>query len=470
MSRICVKNLPKYAVEDRLKEFFSQKGQVTDAKLMRTTDGKSRQFGFVGFRTEEEAQDAIKFFNNSFFDTCRITCEIARKIGDQDLPRPWSKYSLKTQEKLSDKGKEVNDKKGFSVAGPKGQEKKSKTNGETDDPLLLEFLEVMKPHSTSKLWGNDTIAAASLEKSNTASNRNIKTRIGEDKSNVANAKSVVYDEEGDLLLGSNKEKPQSAAHDTGVSDVDYLKSRIKEKWSDSDSDEDENNGSQNDDNDSSDDDSESESDEVIDVRSVREQDSSGAKTKGLSKDIVDKLSGAGDLLPSSKGDMNGFDKIVRLFIRNLPYTATEEELEEHFSKFGDISEVHIVVDKETKRSKGIGYIRFSLPESAERALEELDNSIFQGRLLHVMPANEKTSEKQEMNALVNGASKSFKRQREEERKEAETSGNTQAWNPFYMRPDTVVENIARKFGMSKSDFLDKKLKILLCVLHWGRLK
>lgn len=35
-SRICVKNLPKYVSEDRLRELFSQKGEVTDAKLMRT--------------------------------------------------------------------------------------------------------------------------------------------------------------------------------------------------------------------------------------------------------------------------------------------------------------------------------------------------------------------------------------------------------------------------------------------------
>ncbi|RWW01136.1 hypothetical protein GW17_00035845 [Ensete ventricosum] len=36
LSRLCIKNLPKYVNEDRLREFFSQKGEVTDAKLMRT--------------------------------------------------------------------------------------------------------------------------------------------------------------------------------------------------------------------------------------------------------------------------------------------------------------------------------------------------------------------------------------------------------------------------------------------------
>ncbi|WJX87403.1 hypothetical protein P8452_69602 [Trifolium repens] len=54
----------------------------------------------------------------------------------------------------------------------------------------------------------------------------------------------------------------------------------------------------------------------------------------------------------------------RLFVRNLPYTTTEEELEEHFSQFGDVLQVHLVVDKETKRSKGIAYIHFSVPDFA----------------------------------------------------------------------------------------------------------
>lgn len=39
-------------------------------------DGKSRQFAFIGFRTESEAEEAIKYFNKSFLDTSRITCEV----------------------------------------------------------------------------------------------------------------------------------------------------------------------------------------------------------------------------------------------------------------------------------------------------------------------------------------------------------------------------------------------------------
>ncbi|MCL7028878.1 hypothetical protein MKW94_017973, partial [Papaver nudicaule] len=72
----------------------------------------------------------------------------------------------------------------------------------------------------------------------------------------------------------------------------------------------------------------------------------------------------------------------------------EEDLTEVFGKFGDISEVHLVVDRDTKLSKGIAYVLYTLPEFAVRAFEELDNSIFQGRLLHILPARQQNSMKQ----------------------------------------------------------------------------
>ncbi|KAH7514831.1 hypothetical protein FEM48_Zijuj11G0132200 [Ziziphus jujuba var. spinosa] len=156
----------------------------------------------------------------------------------------------------------------------------------------------------------------------------------------------------------------------------------------------------------------------------------------------------------------------------------EEELEELFGKFGTVSEVHIVVDKDTKRSKGIAYILYTLPEFAAggflfllfllslislRAIEEVDNSIFQGRLLHVMPAKLKNPS----DKLHKPRFKNFKQQRVEERKASEASGNTRAWNTLFMRPDTVVENIARKYGVNKSDFLDGEADDLAVRLALG---
>ncbi|GMJ01237.1 hypothetical protein HRI_003792900 [Hibiscus trionum] len=72
-----------------------------------------------------------------------------------------------------------------------------------------------------------------------------------------------------------------------------------------------------------------------------------------------------------------------------------------------------------------------------------------------MPAKLKKST-DKIDDLANQGSKSFKQKREKERKASEASGDTRAWNNFFMRPDTVVENIARKYGVSKSELLDRE--------------
>jgi len=69
----------------------------------------------------------------------------------------------------------------------------------------------------------------------------------------------------------------------------------------------------------------------------------------------------------------------RIFVRNLPYTATEDDLYQLFSKYGTLSEVHISVDKETKTSKGFGFVLFMVPSDALKAYNALNGSIFQVR-------------------------------------------------------------------------------------------
>jgi RNA recognition motif-containing protein len=64
-------------------------------------------------------------------------------------------------------------------------------------------------------------------------------------------------------------------------------------------------------------------------------------------------------------DLNIFILFVG-FIILLLFCCREEELEEHFSQFGDVLQIHLVVDKETKRSKGIAYIHFSVPDFAAK--------------------------------------------------------------------------------------------------------
>lgn len=52
---------------------FAAFGTVTDCSLKFTKEGKFRKFGFVGFKSEEDASRALKHFNKSFVDTSRVT-------------------------------------------------------------------------------------------------------------------------------------------------------------------------------------------------------------------------------------------------------------------------------------------------------------------------------------------------------------------------------------------------------------
>jgi len=72
----------------------------------------SRKFGFVGFKTTDEASKALKHFNNTFIDTSKICVEFAKEQNDTALPRAWSKYTtgssankrlMKAQDKDNDR-------------------------------------------------------------------------------------------------------------------------------------------------------------------------------------------------------------------------------------------------------------------------------------------------------------------------------------------------------------------------------
>lgn len=468
-TRICVKNLPKYVAEDRLRELFSQKGEITDAKLMRTKDGKSRQFAFIGFHREREAEEAIKYFNKSYIDTFRVTCEIAHKVGDPSIPRPWSRYSLKKEEKATEEKKHAG-AKNSSLVGSKGERNNLKKGSENYDPKLQEFLQVMQPRMKSKLWANDTLITPTANQNVNLSKKQIQEK--EEHKEKSFPVHVELDEpeteEHGLSDSHETKKSHNIAHDELLSDMDYFKSRVKQDWSDSESsDDDDDDDSDNDKNDDNVDkeDTSGSLKENLGSRGAHKGDSKGSNTthkEVVPEEKVEEEEHSHDPdsemhVASSLKDENEVLETSRLFVRNLPYAATEEELEEHFSKFGDVSQVHIVIDKDTKRSKGIAYIRYAVAESAVRALEELDNSDFQGRLLHVMPAKEKISSDQQGNDVsATHTPKNFKQKREEERKASEASGDTRAWNSFFMRSDTVVENIARKYGVNKSDLLDRE--------------
>jgi cold-inducible RNA-binding protein len=77
---------------------------------------------------------------------------------------------------------------------------------------------------------------------------------------------------------------------------------------------------------------------------------------------------------------------VRLFVGNLPYSASEAEIRAHFATLAEPSHVAMPVDRETGRPRGFAFVEFADRETAENAIEQFNQKPFQGRNLAVSEA------------------------------------------------------------------------------------
>ncbi len=75
---------------------------------------------------------------------------------------------------------------------------------------------------------------------------------------------------------------------------------------------------------------------------------------------------------------------MRIYVGNLPSTATEDEVRQLFSSYGDIASVNLITDRETGRSRGFGFVE--MHDGASDAIEALHQTDFGGRSLNVSEA------------------------------------------------------------------------------------
>jgi RNA recognition motif-containing protein len=79
----------------------------------------------------------------------------------------------------------------------------------------------------------------------------------------------------------------------------------------------------------------------------------------------------------------------KLYVGNLPFSSTEEDLRELFERYGPIQSVQIITDRETGRSRGFAFVEMQDAASASKAIEALDGRDFGGRNLRVNEANDR---------------------------------------------------------------------------------
>jgi len=81
----------------------------------------------------------------------------------------------------------------------------------------------------------------------------------------------------------------------------------------------------------------------------------------------------------------------KIYIGNIPFGMRENDYRDEFSKYGEIEDVFLVKDRNTRRLKGFGFITFTTEEAAKAALE-MDGKELRGRTIKVSEAKERTEE------------------------------------------------------------------------------
>ncbi|KAF8926504.1 hypothetical protein BGZ58_011124, partial [Dissophora ornata] len=473
-SRLIIKNLPKHLTDERFREHFSSIGEVTDAKLMKSSFGNSRRFGFIGYKTDKEAKAALAHFNNTFIDTSKIIVEKAKEIGDDSLPRAWSQHSIGTSAHARKMGVERQRKEAAEAAMKlrntsdanlelkKKQDHLAKLYQAESDPKLKEYLEIMQPRAVTKTWANDDAVELNTEKvghdrvSNKAKAKAqvvaIKNRkpggeglmVTQTKITFEDSDDELYDnlpttkagdeskaEDDEDTVMSEAPKDDSLVNNSEVSDLDWLKSRMAKPAGEAAE--------------------EKSEDEKEDTK--EKQDPEPAPAPKIAQEPPSR-----PLIISAEEEEENTKNLIadtgRLFVRNLPYTCTEDELRKLFEKFGPLSEVHMPISKDTKKPKGYAYILFLLPEHAIKAFTSMDKKFFMGRLLHILASKEKPQPKEdEENPLgPGGRPLSIKKQRELKKKGQ--SGMDFNWNSLYMNSDAIAASIADRLNVSKADILN----------------
>ena len=80
---------------------------------------------------------------------------------------------------------------------------------------------------------------------------------------------------------------------------------------------------------------------------------------------------------------------MKLYVGKLPYRTSDQELGDLFGQFGEVLSATIIIDRETGRSKGFGFVEMSNDEDAQNAMSQLNNSTLDGRTIIVNEAQEK---------------------------------------------------------------------------------
>ena len=78
---------------------------------------------------------------------------------------------------------------------------------------------------------------------------------------------------------------------------------------------------------------------------------------------------------------------MNLYISNLSYNISDEDLRQLFADYGEITSAKVIMDRETGRSRGFGFVELSDDELAKKAIEELNQASYDGKVINITEAD-----------------------------------------------------------------------------------
>lgn len=76
----------------------------------------------------------------------------------------------------------------------------------------------------------------------------------------------------------------------------------------------------------------------------------------------------------------------KLFVGNLSFSVTNQDLKAKFAEFGEVVSATVIINKDTRKSKGFGFVEMSNGSDADKAIKSLDGAEFDGRAINVSEA------------------------------------------------------------------------------------
>ncbi|KAF4683354.1 RNA binding motif protein 19 [Perkinsus olseni] len=432
-SRIIVKNLPKHVDDARLKEFFSAHGEVTDARVMKTKEGRSRCFGFVGFRSPAEAKKALRAVDKTFMDTSRLQSELGDSFHYIVSRLLWHlQHTLRDCREL-----------GVSTPRRIREHRSTRRLGSHHNAPAVKSREERQAEEEERrnavMAGNAEVVTVPRVRISAAINHVSVSDAGNGREGIDRVESELS---VDVCI---LQKVEHVGVRRGKAGVASVRTHVAFKDEDEDSSDDEG--------------STVEGEHFLRSKMVASEDKKDDESAEDGEEDNEEAEGESDA-GGEDSDAVLMDT-ARLLLVNLPYIATEDDIKKAFSvvggKFGSIEDVVVLRDEDSKKSRGMAYVTYLFPEHAVRAKAEMHGKlhISYGFLYRFSKAVFCVSRqlKLDQRSMVERDEKRLSRKQEQLRKRRENA-EQHTWNLLFVSANSAVSAAANKLGLTKADIMD----------------